>query len=395
LIAVLNPVLIYQSMTFYVDGAIGSLLTVLVAGIAMFADAPRLRSLAIVVMAACITINMKFTGLAYAGVLLVLAVPIVWWWRGFRAGFQMALAGATVVMLGILLLGYTPYVRNTLEQGNPVYAAPQTEVAGVRPVNLNDHNRFMRFLISSFSRTDVVRAPQSTRMKFPLWIGPEERRGVYGADLEAGGFGPWYGMMLILAAVSGLALLSHPAMRASGATALLIGVCLVASILVHGETWWARYIAHLWLLPLLVAVPSLHCDRRSAIAWLGCSILVAATVNLLIVGANVGWNRLKYLNLHRATMMEIAAAPQPITVYLGGFRPLRQRLLEAGVKFTLVEEEPDARLERHPLPVPGGGAFWFTRTTGTPPNSPSSAPGSPMPRNDSAFPIASDQNGRR
>ena len=108
LIAVLNPVFLYQSMTFYVDGGLASLLTILVAGIAMFADAPRLRSLAIAVMAACIAINVKFTGLAYAGVLLVLAVPVVWWWRGFQAGFQMAVAGATVVVVGILLLGYAP-----------------------------------------------------------------------------------------------------------------------------------------------------------------------------------------------------------------------------------------------------------------------------------------------
>ena len=201
--------------------------------------------------------------------------------------------------------------------------------------------------------------------------------------------------MLILAAAGGLALLSHPATRASGATALLIGACLMASSLVHVETWWARYSPQLWLLPLLVAVASLASTRRPAILWLGRSILVVATVNLLIVAANVGWNRLTYVRVNRASMMEVAAAPQPVSVYLGNFRPMGRRLLEAGVRFTIVDQPPAIGVERHPLPVPGGGAFWFAGTAGSLPAAAPSVSGQTIPGRGDALPRASGQNGQR
>ena len=61
------------------------------------------------------------------------------------------------------------------------------------PANLSESDRFTRFFVSNFSRSELVRPPQSTRLKFPLSIERLELRGLYGADIESGGFGPLYG----------------------------------------------------------------------------------------------------------------------------------------------------------------------------------------------------------
>lgn len=358
-VAALNPVVIYQSTTYYVDGAIASVLTVLVSALTVFVVVQRLRFVVVAVLAACLVINLKFTGLAYAAVLLPLAVPVAWRLRGFRAAAQTAAAGAVAGIVGIVLLGYSPYVRNVVEHGDPFYSAPRSEVAGVRPVNMNDKNRFMRFLLSNLSRTDVVRAPQSTRLKFPFSVGREELRGVYGADLEAGGFGPWYGALLVLAVVGGVALVRDSATRRSGAAALLIAGCLMASIFVHGETWWARYVPQGWLLPVLIALPCLTAPGRSLKWWLGGSIVALASVNLLVIMANVGWNRLTYVKMNRESIAGLQSAPKPVPVYFGPFSSLRQRLHEAGVEFTRVEAVPRSTTARRPFPVPGRGAFWI------------------------------------
>jgi hypothetical protein len=358
-LAALNPVVIYQSTTYYIDGAIASVLTVLVAALTAYIVEQRLRFVVVAVVAACLVINLKFTGLAYAAVLMVLAVPVAWRLHGFRAGVQTAVAGAIAAVVGIVLLGYAPYVRNVVEHSDPFYSAPRVEVGSVRPVNISDKNRFMRFLVSNFSRTETVRSPQSTRLKFPLSAGREELRGAYGADLETGGFGPWYGALLILAAIGGVALVRHSSTRRSGAAVLLIAGCVMASMFVHAETWWARYIPQAWLLPVLIAVPCLSASHRSLRWWLGTSIAALASVNLLVIAANVGWNRLTYLKVNRESIVGLQSAPRPVPVYFGPFRSLRQRLHEAGVEFTIVETVPDSANGRHALPVPGRGAFWF------------------------------------
>jgi hypothetical protein len=54
----------------------------------------------------------------------------------------------------------------------------------------------------------------------------------------------------------------------------------------------------------------------------------------------------------------MSAAPGPVTVYLGPFQPLRQRLREAGVHFRLVEAAPPPSAAWHLFPAPGNAVYW-------------------------------------
>jgi hypothetical protein len=139
---------------------------------------------------------------------------------------------------------------------------------------------------------------------------------------------------------------------------LLIGACVSVSMFIHSETWWARYVPQAWLLPLMVAVPSFCSPRRSLRWYLGGVMVALASANVLIVGANVGWNHVVYARATRTVLREMAAAPQPVSVYLGSFRSLRQRLREAGIAFTIVDTPPDSSSRRHPIPAPGP-VFWI------------------------------------
>jgi hypothetical protein len=310
-------------------------------------------------VAAILVINVKFTGLVYVAVLLPLAALVVWAWYGVRLGRRLAAAGLVAGVFGALVIGYSPYVHNLVEHRDPFYSAPRSGVAGYRPVNLQDENRVMRFLLSSFSRTDSIRAPDSTRLKLPFSIHPEERRGVYGADLEIGGFGPLYGAMLLLAGACALALAWRASTRQRAFVVLVIAGWLAASMFTHGDTWWARYVPQAWLIPLLVAIAG-QTVRQHAVAWcLAWGIVVVGFANLAIVGANVAWNSLTYRSATVATLGRLAATPHPVTVYLGPFPSLRRRLNEAGVDFTSLESRPTAVPIGGSIPAPGGFAIWF------------------------------------
>jgi hypothetical protein len=109
---------------------------------------------------------------------------------------------------------------------------------------------------------------------------------------------------------------------------------------------------------MLVMVPSLYATRRSFQWWLGGGMAALATVNLLIVGANVGWRQLTYARDMQKTLREMSAAAQPVHVYLGSFQSLRQRLREADVDFQKVET-PSETEPRRAIPSPGHEAFWL------------------------------------
>jgi hypothetical protein len=362
----LNPVFISQGTTFLVDGILASTLTVLVAGLLLHVPTRQWQALAVALLAACLAINVKFTGFVYVGVLLAFAVPVVLWWDGLKAAWRVATAAAAAGVVGGLLLGWAPYVHNLLTHRDPFY--PATPVHGLLtagdlvPTNLSESNRFTRFVVSNFSRSEFVRAPQSTRLKFPLSIDRDELRCCY-ADSEAGGFGPLYGAMLLLAGVGGLSLWARRSTRPVAGIALILGACVLASVFVHSETWWARYVPQAWLLPMLVMIPSLSSPRLSFQWWVGCGLVGLTTIDLLIVGANVGWRQLNYTLATRRSLREMSAA-QPVNVNLAGFRSLRQRLSEAGVHFHMVEMAPESAV-RHVIPAPGNSAYWFESGAGS------------------------------
>jgi hypothetical protein len=361
ILTALNPVFIYQATTFYVDNLLASALTLVVAGLTLYASTRQWRVLAIALAAACLAINVKLTGLVYVAVILAVAVPAMWWWHGLVQARRMAAAAAATAVVGGGILGYAPYVQNLRDHADPFYpATPTYRILNMSqtPANLQERDRITRFFVSSFSRSEAVRSPQQTRLKFPLWVGAEERRGLYGADLEAGGFGPLYGASLLLALVGVVTLCARRATRQIAGVVLLIGGTLLASMFVHGQTWWARFVPQAWLLPMLVAIPALSLPRRSFQWCLGVGLVGLTVANLLIVGANVGWRQLKYARENQRSLLQLAAAPGQVNVYLSSFRSLRQRLREADINFRIVEAPPESG-QRHPIPTPGNLAFWF------------------------------------
>ena len=143
-------------------------------------------------------------------------------------------------------------------------------MTAIRPINLAEKDRFSRFLIANFSRSEHVRPPRATTLKFPLRFELKERSAWSVPGPEAGGFGPFYGALLLMAGAGVCLLLPNAATRHRLVPVWLIGGCLLVSIFVHGEGWWARVRPQAWLLPLLVIV-CLLTTGRAGYLWLAGS----------------------------------------------------------------------------------------------------------------------------
>jgi hypothetical protein len=358
-LAAFSPIAMSQLWTFYVDGALGSSLTVLVAAFVMYLALGRRWALAAALAAALLAANLKFTGLVYAVMLVGFAIPATAICRGGRSAVNVAAAALLVGAVAVGVVGYAPYVRNLTEFGDVFYSVPRTDVAGVRPVNLNDRNRVERFLMSNLSPSSSTRAPDRIHLKFPFSVGRREARALYSADLEIGGFGPLFGASLILTVLGAFALVRTRATRRAGAIVFVIVAVLLTTMFVHGETWWARYVPQAWLLPLVMVVAGLTAPARSVARILAFGTMGVLTLDIAIVAANIGWDEFRYVRSNHATMLALSAAPQPVRVYFSVFPSLRQRLSEAGVTFQILGTPPEPPARRHDLPAPGHQAAWF------------------------------------
>jgi hypothetical protein len=226
-------------------------------------------------------------------------------------------------------------------------------------VNLLERDRVTRFLVSNFSRSESVRPPHSSQLKIPFSLSASERTSIYGPDLEIGGFGPLFGGALLLAASLVAALLITPATRSSAVPALLVTGGVLASVLMHSETWWARFVPQAWLMLIPVSAVGLSLSRRSLQWWLAAACVLVALVNTAIMGASAARRHLLYRQAVEASLQEIGSAPQPVSVYLDTFPPLRRRLQEAGIQFTIVHSPPKATANPRTIPAPGNQALWY------------------------------------
>jgi hypothetical protein len=189
--------------------------------------------------------------------------------------------------MGILLLGFRPYVTNTVQYGHPFFpfmgrgGANHTERFRNYPADFRGKPPAQRLLISLFSRAQMdLTAP--TRLKVPFSIAPGEEQAFYIAFPATGGFGPLFGGLLILYVITLAALLR--ASPRDGAGLGLLSVLIFISAVVNQEAWWVRYVPQLFALPALAALAALARGRGRLTRALGVVILGVLLLNLILVG---------------------------------------------------------------------------------------------------------------
>jgi len=335
--AAFNPVTIYQSLSFYIDGQMTSLLVALVGVGLWLLTAPRRWQLVLVAALIVLAINVKQTGIAFAGLLLLAVLFCLWRLRRewFRRTFIACAIGG---VLGGLAFGYSPYVLNTLKHGHPFYPIlgnGDFDIAqGQRPPGFDERNRFSRLLVSSFSAPTLAKqAAAEWRLPF-AWRADDAAR-YRGADVRIGGWGIWFSGALVLAVVGLLGL-----RRVAGAPRIVGGavlVALLAATAINPEAWWARYHPLWFFVPVVIAGMLLCAHQRSA-RLLGAMVAAVLLANSLLVAAYYYPQQHQLSEFQRQYLAELRAAGYPIVVWFGAFPSNRIRLRDAGIAYYEVND---------------------------------------------------------
>lgn len=332
-----NPVSIAQCMTFYVDGLIASLLTILLFDLADITTGKSSR-IAWSELALCTLLvsNLKFTGLVYAGIAWSVAGAFIWRAQGFLPARRLGVACVLVFVPAVLLFGKTPYYDN-LSSGRhlfyPLLGAESINIMKeMRPARLIDHNRFTRFAIANLSRD--ARHDGNPAPKWPFQFVPSAR---HMQDARIAGFGPFYGETFVLSALAliALAMTRRPI---TGTAGVFMLTALLVTSFCHEDAWWARYSPQMFLFVPFAIVLLARAEGVSP-AWphrCATALLVILAANLAVVAINSmgrsAWITHR-LNQDIADMAAVSTKAHPIEINFGQFHPLARTLLERDIPF--------------------------------------------------------------
>jgi hypothetical protein len=306
----------------------------------------------IVVVSAALCINAKLTGLVYvcffasAGGLYLL-------FQCRDRLIRYVLLHAAAVLLGGAVLGFNPYVTNTVHWGNPFYPwsgsaahpgysdpAHDPNELYETPANMVGRSPFFRLGFALFGRPGAQPAGggNQAQLMAPFTAGWTDLMMYRIHGLRIAGFGPLFsGAFLLGLGVLGGALLRGGAPR--GVTILFTGT-IVASLLFSKHTWWARYGPQLWWLPIVAVIVGLAVTQRRATHRAAAGLAALLLVNAALVGfVHFRWE----IEATRTVHQQLAELRQrgDVAVDFQSFsEPWSERLRAAGVSFHAVAHLP-------------------------------------------------------
>ena len=265
LVLVFNPVAICQNNTFYVDGIILYIfLNIILLVIASsYKKLPQSLITNLLIMNLCLLSNTKLGGLFF----VVVFVAFYYFYKKSLKDkneiieYKKFLAKVVVLLL---VLGVNPYFTNMIKSRHPFYPiAGENKIEVMqrnRPCLFNNQNNLFNLFYSSFSypvnllcrsniNLTVPKVPFSS-LKIPFsrfwnydYVSP---------DTRIGGFGYWWGEILILTLIVICFTRNRPDINKK-IYFFVIGI-LSAAVFMNPEAWWARYVPMFYALPVFVLV---------------------------------------------------------------------------------------------------------------------------------------------
>lgn len=257
LAAVVNPITVAQFSTFYNDAFLMlALFAVIVFLVRLFYQRTP-ETFMLLFMALTICANIKFTGLVYAFVFSLFHLLLLVRWMAKR---KESLGGliliAALICSGTIffaLLG-GPYLKNMQGYGSPFYPILGADsvdiIAGNEPASFEGRSTAFKAFYSIFSYSEDLgdAGIADPRLRVPFTLAKDELHTMSVPDLRIGGFGPFFGPMLLACAV--VAAVGIGKLRKTDpmtASILLLNAALaVLLILGISESWWARYSGYLY-----------------------------------------------------------------------------------------------------------------------------------------------------
>jgi len=346
LLLTLNPVLVTQLFSDYVDGTMYALLLLILLQLVSLENG-EFRGFKWVILGSSIIMvsNIKFTGLILSGVIII-CFAFYWLIRHCPVKFlvKMAMAFTLCYSLAFLAFGYNPYLTNIRSRQQVFYPInnPQYYEAGLNnePRILEGKNNLVKWFYSLVSKCNNLVTQHRLHWKDPLTVSKKEVLVFSMTDVRLSGFGFFFQLVFWIS----LVLLIRNAIRYYRQPLFYLSWVILAGILVSTlispVSWWARLTPQFYIFPFLAILPGLGnagLQGNRVFRWLSKAVVIVLGLNiLLIAGANFSANIIK-TQMIRKQLSALKKSPGPVRFDFDHtvFQATRERLREAGVNFVL------------------------------------------------------------
>ena len=362
LMAALNPVVISQSSTYYIDGHTGSLFTaMLFSALRLLVTGLSADGLTVLVVSFLGLSASKTSGLFYGVIIDVVFL-------GFYAATHLKNLRPMLVFVGISALVTWPvgmlfrkvggfpaltleYLQSATNLATPGYGVGDASYGLDAMLKLD---RVQIFFMSYFAPTEIV--ADKVKTKFPFWLNRRELSVFEDLtpDARSGGYGPLYGGCLLLAMASlGVTFLG----QGPPIAALFPIIPLVLSVGLT-QTWWARWAPQGWLIPTALLIPvmcSLAAGPKGKRWLLPLLSLFVGILNSVLILLFYTVGCVKAQRVLNSQLAFLKTLPQPLAVYMPRYKSNRTWFIREGLEYGLVDQatgKPSLRLMRTDTLIP-------------------------------------------
>ena len=348
LLVAFNPVSTYQSLSYYLDGQLMSLMIILFVVLGFIYRESKWIHYWFLLMVIPVLVNVKLTAGIYSGLILIGYLGMLWVKSKFEQFRKTLIYTLIAFLLGFLLFGFSPYITNTLQMGNPFYPALGTDRSDYTypqfPANFIGKNSVYLLFYSIFSKSDNVRGLEKRAyLKIPFTVSKDELGAFIDTNAKQGGFGPLFGgglllsFLIIIGSLPSLYSTPHKtgpeksdlggeamaAKRAFSPNIYLGLFCLaliLATCLINPASSLARFVPQMWLSPI-IAVLLAYSLKNKVIRILGHLILMVLVLNNVLIGYAYYSYNFKITRVYNQRLEKLAVISQenPIQFYFGHF----------------------------------------------------------------------------
>ena len=346
LMATLNPVAIYQSSTYYVDGHVACLFTAMIFNALRLLVVPPDASGVLALVVSFLGLSAaKTSGVVYGGIIDVvfLAFYAVTHFKKLKSILIFLAVSALINWPAGMLFrkfgGFTPISLAYLKEATGSGPGFGYGRGASRLAVLPRLDRMQIFLVSYFAPTEIVADRVKTKPLF--WLTRPELSVFEDLtpDARAGGLGPLYGTMLVLSLVAAGTIF----VWRGPPLVTLFPILPVVISLGLTQIWWARWAPQGWLLPIGLLLPVVVCLAKEGgrkRRWLPALAVTTALLNsgLILFFYSVGC--IKAQRVLNSQLAFLKTLPQPLAVHMPLFLSNRTWFLREGIAFQPANEPP-------------------------------------------------------
>ncbi len=332
----LNPVITSQYFTFMNDLPVASLIMVCAFyGIKIFAGKTDRWDYICLGAAFASSFAVKFTAPILCGITLAgfgIAVLIKNKGKNILKPCIVVIAAAAI---GLTAMGADPYIKHIKQGMNPIYPVMGEGAYDIMntnaPVGIDEMSSPAALATSLFSQS-AANPWDDPVIKVPFSVNDKELEALGAPDVRLGGFGVFFGGILILSVLLGIFAL----FKSKGAISVVIPLVIFTLLaLFFPESWWARYNPYIYYIPCLLLLAFSCAEKTKLISIAMCCVML---INTAISGYEVFKTFYEETKSVKYKISELKDSGKHVLLNVNDFPCHEMWFKEAGVDYEIVWE---------------------------------------------------------